>query len=297
MIPTTTYPPQNPLPAMGGYRYFFNGQEADNEVLGEEASLTAEFWQYDTRLGRRWNVDPVFKEYESPYACFAGNPVWFADPRGDSVINGYSNRLSSAEEAMRQSERFLNSLSQSDEQYLSAKQDYDDKTASYYRIKRLYDIAQNIITDFKEHSPEMYNKLNHLRSPNGVVDVDVFVFVNYNLNNGTYTGQSEIEHYFIEHPGSVSGGTHYFFLFDPKHDIFSTNGVKLTINPTYSDQIGKSFAHEGGHIHYEVTDPVGYAKWLKENGNQSAKSGHLKNKDGKEMNPSGQRALEWENEY
>ena len=41
-------------------------------------SLSAEFWQYDTRLGRRWNVDPVLKEYESPYACFAGNPVRFA---------------------------------------------------------------------------------------------------------------------------------------------------------------------------------------------------------------------------
>ena len=71
---------------MGGYRYFFNGQEADNEVLGEGASLSAEFWQYDSRLGRRWNVDPVFKEYESPYACFAGNPMWFADRFGADTI-------------------------------------------------------------------------------------------------------------------------------------------------------------------------------------------------------------------
>ena len=83
---TTTYPPQTPRYYMGGYRYFFNGQEADDEVYGEGKSLSAEFWQYDSRLGRRWNVDPVFKEYESPYACFAGNPVWFADPNGDSVI-------------------------------------------------------------------------------------------------------------------------------------------------------------------------------------------------------------------
>ena len=87
---TDYYPFGYPMPGrsftMGGYRYFFNGQEADNEVLGEGASLTAEFWQYDTRLGRRWNVDPVFKEYESPYACFAGNPVWFADPTGDSSV-------------------------------------------------------------------------------------------------------------------------------------------------------------------------------------------------------------------
>ena len=86
MIKTTTYPPKSPRSAIGGYRYFFNGQEADNEVLGKWVSLSAEFWQYDTRLGRRWNVDPVFKEYESPYACFAGNPVWFADPKGDSSV-------------------------------------------------------------------------------------------------------------------------------------------------------------------------------------------------------------------
>ncbi len=64
------------------YRYFFNGQEVDNEVLGDGVSLSADFWQYDSRLGRRWNVDPVFKEYESPYACFAGNPVRFVDYMG-----------------------------------------------------------------------------------------------------------------------------------------------------------------------------------------------------------------------
>ena len=32
---TATYPPQTPRFYIGGYRYFFNGQEGDNEVLGE----------------------------------------------------------------------------------------------------------------------------------------------------------------------------------------------------------------------------------------------------------------------
>ena len=32
---TTTYPPSPPRFYIGGYRYFFNGQEADNGVLGE----------------------------------------------------------------------------------------------------------------------------------------------------------------------------------------------------------------------------------------------------------------------
>ena len=83
---TDYYPFGYPIPErsfyIGGYRYFFNGQEADNEVLGEGVCLSAEFWQYDSRLGRRWNVDPVFKEYESPYACFAGNPVLLVDLKG-----------------------------------------------------------------------------------------------------------------------------------------------------------------------------------------------------------------------
>ena len=52
MILFTTYPPQHPRPAIGGYRHFFNGQEADNEVLGDGVSLSAEFWQYDSRLGK-----------------------------------------------------------------------------------------------------------------------------------------------------------------------------------------------------------------------------------------------------
>ena len=51
------------------------------------SSYTAEFWQYDARLGRRWNIDPVVKIHESPYAAFADNPIIFADPNGDSPDN------------------------------------------------------------------------------------------------------------------------------------------------------------------------------------------------------------------
>jgi hypothetical protein len=66
----------------GEYRYGMNTQEKDNEIYGEGNSYTAEYWQYDARLGRRWNVDPVVKVHESPYATFANNPVWFVDPNG-----------------------------------------------------------------------------------------------------------------------------------------------------------------------------------------------------------------------
>ena len=65
---------------MDNYRFGFNGQEQDNEITGQTGThTTAMFWEYDARLGRRWNVDPVVKEFESPYLCFSGNPIWLVD--------------------------------------------------------------------------------------------------------------------------------------------------------------------------------------------------------------------------
>jgi RHS repeat-associated protein len=62
------------------YRYGFNGQEKSSEI--NESLYTAEFWQYDSRIGRRWNKDPIVKVGESPYAAFSNNPVWFSDVNG-----------------------------------------------------------------------------------------------------------------------------------------------------------------------------------------------------------------------
>jgi RHS repeat-associated protein len=67
----------------GEYRYGFNGQEASTEIGSNR--YTAEFWQYDSRLGRRWNRDPVLKIFESPYATLSNNPVNFLDPGGDNA--------------------------------------------------------------------------------------------------------------------------------------------------------------------------------------------------------------------
>jgi RHS repeat-associated protein len=74
----------NKLNHMASYRFHFNGQEADNEVAGSGNSYTAEFWQYDSRLGRRWNVDPMTARYAglSPYATFNNCPIVFIDPLG-----------------------------------------------------------------------------------------------------------------------------------------------------------------------------------------------------------------------
>ena len=77
---TDYYPFGFPMPGRsyynGGYRYFFNGQEADNEVLGEGALHAFEYRMHDTRIGRFWSVDPLAGKFpwNSVYA-FAENRV------------------------------------------------------------------------------------------------------------------------------------------------------------------------------------------------------------------------------
>jgi hypothetical protein len=76
------------------YSFGFNGQLRDNEVYGVGNLNTALFWQYDTRLGRRWNRDPKVKVWESGYATFRNNPTIFIDPSGDDYfINRYGQLL------------------------------------------------------------------------------------------------------------------------------------------------------------------------------------------------------------
>ena len=41
------------------------------------------FWEYDGRIGRRWNVDPVVKTNLSSYCTFSNNPILRIDPFGD----------------------------------------------------------------------------------------------------------------------------------------------------------------------------------------------------------------------
>ena len=64
------------------YRYGFNGQEQDDEVYGNGNLNTAEFWGYDARLGRRWNLDRINKLWESAYLAFENCPILFKDTRG-----------------------------------------------------------------------------------------------------------------------------------------------------------------------------------------------------------------------
>lgn len=68
-----------------GYRYSINGQEKTPEIAPN--TTTAEFWQYDTRISRRWNFDPRPNISISPNNTFQGNPIRYTDVLGDSIVD------------------------------------------------------------------------------------------------------------------------------------------------------------------------------------------------------------------
>ncbi len=63
------------------YQFSINGQLKTNEIAPNTTS--AEFWEFDSRVMRRWNVDPVIKLWQSPYVCFSNSPTSRSDLNGD----------------------------------------------------------------------------------------------------------------------------------------------------------------------------------------------------------------------
>jgi hypothetical protein len=63
-----------------GYRYSHNSHEKEDALF--KGAQSAEYWMYDSRIGRRWEMDPLAYEWQSPYAAFNNSPLYFADPLG-----------------------------------------------------------------------------------------------------------------------------------------------------------------------------------------------------------------------
>jgi RHS repeat-associated protein len=93
------YPFGSPMPersytliSMDKYRFGFNGQEKENEIAGIGNSYSAEFWEYYSQLGRRWNIDQIVKPGISGYATFNNNPILFIDPNGKNASPVYNKK-------------------------------------------------------------------------------------------------------------------------------------------------------------------------------------------------------------
>jgi len=70
----------------GGYRFGFNSHEKDDEVFGVTgAFLSWGDYGYDSRIARRWQIDPQWQKLpgQSPYSVNNNNPIQYTDPDGE----------------------------------------------------------------------------------------------------------------------------------------------------------------------------------------------------------------------
>jgi hypothetical protein len=64
------------------YGFGFNTQLESPEI--GDGHTTAMYWEYDARIGRRWELDPVFNSSWSGYCVMRDNPIFFIDKLGDT---------------------------------------------------------------------------------------------------------------------------------------------------------------------------------------------------------------------
>lgn len=65
----------------GNYRHGYNGMEKDPEI--SNGNYTTHFRALDTKIGRWFSIDPVFKPSWTPYNSMSNNPIIMVDPNGD----------------------------------------------------------------------------------------------------------------------------------------------------------------------------------------------------------------------
>lgn len=68
-------------------RFTYNGMEEEPEI--SSGHQTTFYRELDTRLGRWWSIDPIFKANWSTYNSMSNNPTLRIDPDGDTDFYDY----------------------------------------------------------------------------------------------------------------------------------------------------------------------------------------------------------------
>jgi len=206
-----------------GYRWGFGTQETDNEVSGRGNNYTAEFWKYDCRLGRRWNLDPIDQVFLSNYSVNACNPILFRDPRGAKFGKGKEKADWYKSETIKHRDQSIsrqNSLQDKLDQRILSRQGRDpnynsgnDKKANKYKSQiRVEEQLQNGFS-------EVLCELEVLEKSDWVYDIEI-------INDPNWTREG-------------IGGDVGFNL--------QTNHIEVRLNPTWNRL--KTISHELKHAY------------------------------------------------
>lgn len=163
---------------VGRYKFGFNGQEKDNEITGIDGThTTAMFWEYDSRIGRRWNMDPKPIIGMSSYSCFMDNPIKNSDRKGD-IIDPTDEESKKAVD-----QTFSNTFGESSEMANVLMNSYNSETKKFSNInEKAYNKAYKGLKD--DVLKAKANAIKGVISNTKVVGVDA-------AKKGTYPKQDD----------------------------------------------------------------------------------------------------------
>ncbi len=200
-----------------GYRYGFNGQEKSLELDTDENSYSAEYWQYDARISRRWNLDPKCVKGLSPFATFQNNPIAYTDMKGDTARFDVVRRTSN-----QQTQIF---------QY------------KYYD-GQLRDENDNIVNDLStidatlnQRTLRIVGEFNAIR---GESEFGKFLIDHV-------TGHERETRYSTTFNRTITGSNYILFNFDQRDLIPTTDGVE-PVSRNFRATIVHEFAHLFNHL-------------------------------------------------
>ena len=239
---------------------------------------------YDADLTTGWlSVDPMSDKYPSmsPYVYCADNPVKLVDPNGEEVINPYKKLIEIAKNDISNAKIRLSNLQRGTLEYKSEKQQLRAARKDKRIAMSNYMTVSVAINEVKQYNRELYDRINNLTDETGA-PVDVYVTLDDKIGTGK-AGQCI---------NNWQDGR--FALFDLDNRISSSNGVRVSLNPTASSDMGLTLSHEFGHLDYIVPNVLKYNAWLISNGlNYIGYDGHSKDP----IDPSGMAADEAENNH
>jgi len=226
------------------YGFGHNGQRRTAELYDDH--YTAQYWEYDSRTMRRWNVDPKPQISISDYACFGNNPIMNADVNGD-IFGGKTKE--DAEKAKTQME---NTLGEGGKAFVERYYTIDKDNV--FRLKDGYDKAtiQNEMrnwmnnrgkkygkdgTNVEEGSKHKYKRKQQAMAmgyTKVITATDYTVTVNFDAN--LFPGQSEYDYI----TGEMVIGT------KSNRDLHlgTFKKVKMDDGQEYSTTITQAFVHE-----------------------------------------------------
>ncbi len=286
----------------------FGGQLKDNEVYGHEGtSYTAEFWQYDPRVARRWNLDPMSRSCESPYAAFSNNPIVLVDPNGLKVKNSHKDEKDAAQKNRDDAKGKLDGLLASpvDKRDKDAYKGYQaavkDARGGLKRAESAlasatenFNAVEQFLNQYAFTDPKGYSQLDNLVDPSGnVVDVIVGIDPSMVVTPAQMTEGGGMQTAGGHHGASEVNANVYTFqngVFS-HYTIYSRHGDNTVHMSLARKTTSLTIAHEKGHIMYMVHNFMDHVEWQRLNPN-AAFEGHHGPGD-----PSGQAADEEQLKY